>query len=167
MTDIAIYDLVDFPHWIPIITGWFFLEWYPLDGESQVESEHRIGEWLKKNRLHAVLVAVVDGEPVGTVALQDKTLPLGDSPWITGLHVVPGFRNRGIGTRLLRTAENKARAIGLSKVYLYTPRAARLYGTLGWLRHQDTVAFPRNAAVMEKRLSPHTLFQPHPPALRG
>src|ERR1035437_9622691 len=117
MTDIAIYDLADFPHWVPIISGWFQFERHSLPGEHRVEIEHGVDGCVQKDRLHAVLVAVVDGELVGTVALQDKTLPLGESPWIAGLYVVPGFRKRGIGTRLLRAAENKARAIGLNKVY--------------------------------------------------
>jgi GNAT superfamily N-acetyltransferase len=167
MSDIAIYDLADFPHWVPIISAWFQLEWHPHPGERRVEIEHGVDEWLQKDRLRAVLVAVVDGELVGTVALQDKTLPFGDTPWIAGLYVVPGFRKRGIGTRLLRAAENKARAIGLSKVYLYTPRSAGFYGAFGWNSHHDAAKSSGKAAVMEKLLTPHSLFQPHPVALRG
>jgi GNAT superfamily N-acetyltransferase len=168
MLDIVIHDLADFPHWLPMISGWFHTEWRDIYGDlTQADIERRIGNWLKRDRIPTALVAVVDGEAVGTVALKDKEPQLGMSPWLVGLYVVPRFRHCGIGTQLLRAAENKARSIGLSKLYLYTPNYEGFYGAYGWSLQQEAALYAGKVKVMEKLLTPHNLFQPLPLARRG
>ncbi len=96
------------------------------------------------------LVALLSGAPVGRVLLRwrstDETLiRLGISePYVESLDVVPEFRSRGIGTALMRTAEQAARergyaTIGLS-VGVENTRARALYLRRGY-RESDIPPF--------------------------
>lgn len=168
MPDIAIHDLADFPHWLPVIADWFYTSWRELYGEkTQAEVEQCIAGWLGRDRIPTALVAVADDEVIGIVALKDKDQQFGILPWLSGLYVVPARRHCGVGTRLLRAAENKARSIGLSKLYLYTQKSEAFYGAYGWQVHQHVSLSQTKVSVMEKMLTPHNLFQHPPPALRG
>jgi GNAT superfamily N-acetyltransferase len=62
-----------------------------------------------------VLVALVDGEPVGEAMLD---LPLRDNPHFATatLSVVPQLRRRGVGSRLLAELERRARAAGRTTI---------------------------------------------------
>jgi N-acetylglutamate synthase-like GNAT family acetyltransferase len=164
MPDVVIRDMADFSDWLPTISAWFHAEWRELlDGQTPIDIETRIAAWLTRDSIPTALVAVVDGEVVGTVALKGKELEhFGATPWLAGLFVVPHFRQYGIGTQLLRAAEKKAVAMGMHKLYLYTPRAQRFYAALGWKPQQDIVLPSGVVTVMEKVLLPHDLFQPPP-----
>lgn len=169
MHNVVIRDIADFPHCLPTISTWFYTEWRDLYGDATpTDIERRMAGWLARDRIPTALVAVVDGQVVGTVALKEKELvPFAGAPWLAGLFVLPHFRRRGIGASLLRAAENKARLFGLHKLYLYTSSAQRFYGELGWHPQWDAVLKPSPAVVMEKILMPHDPFQPVPPKRRG
>lgn len=66
-----------------------------------------------------VWVAVVDGSVVGLLVLQDAA----DHVLVENLAVAPGSQARGVGQRLLRHAEERARDAGLRQVRLYTHEA--------------------------------------------
>jgi GNAT superfamily N-acetyltransferase len=169
MAEIFIHDLADFPHWLPVISDWFHQEWYSIYGtESRTEIEQRMAGWLSRDSIPTALVAVANGEVVGTVALRDQMLGNAtSSPVVESLFVVPHFRRQGIATKLLRAAENKARDIGLSKLYLFTQEPHAFYGASGWSRYQETAVHTTTVTVLEKWLTPQRLFQPPPRARRG
>lgn len=84
--------------------------------------------------LPATYVALVDGEPIGTVMLTyiDMITRKDISPWLAGLYVKPIFRLRGIGTELAKYAMGKADNMGIKTLWLYTARSRSLYAALGW-----------------------------------
>jgi GNAT superfamily N-acetyltransferase len=169
MPDVVIRDMADFSDWLPTISVWFHGEWPQLlGGQTPADIEKRIAGWLARDSIPTALVAVVGGEVVGTVALKDRELEqFGEVPWVAGLFVVPHFRQCGIGAQLLRAAEKKAVAMGMHKLYLYTPQAQRFYATMGWKPQQEVVLPSGAVTVMEKVLLPHDLFQPPPLPGRG
>lgn len=169
MHNVEIRDIADFSHWLPTISSWFYSEWRELYGsQTQGDVERRIGGWLQRDAIPTALVAVIDDQVVGTVALKEKELEqFPGAPWLAGLFVVPQYRNCGIGARLLRAAEDKARTLGLRKLYLYTPNSRRYYDTLGWRLQQEVELGSGSVAVMEKVLVPHSLFQQPPQRQRG
>lgn len=80
-----------------------------------------------------VLVAMKGGSIVGYVTpVQDR-----HEGWIGGIGVMPGYRGRGIGTRLMASAEQLLMERGVSDVYLEViegnQRAQRLYERLGYV----------------------------------
>lgn len=169
MPEVVIRDMADFPQWLPAISAWFHDEWSDLMGsETPADVERHISRWIARDTIPTALVAVVEDQVVGTVALKGKAFDhYGEAPWLAGLFVVPQYRKSGIGFQLLRAAEKKAAAMGIHKLYLYTPRAQRFYETLGWRRKEELAVASINVTVMEKILFPHNLFQAPPAADRG
>ncbi len=82
----------------------------------------------------ACFVAFEGGEPAGTASLvrQDLESRPDLSPWLAGVFVAPGFRGRGLATRLVRHVEAHAAAAGIPALWLYTAAADGLYARLGW-----------------------------------
>lgn len=89
------------------------------------------------------LLAWQDGKPVGYLLLKwagaDEEIVhrlIGDCPELNAITVAPGLRSRGIGTKLIREAERRARARGSSRVGLAVgldnTRARSLYERLGY-----------------------------------
>src|SRR5690625_367552 len=79
------------------------------------------------------LVALLDGRPAGTVT----TLTYGDRfSWIGMVRVDPQMRRRGVGTRLLEAAIERARRHG-DVLLDATPEGKLLYETLGFVAGQE------------------------------
>ena len=172
MVDVVIRELADFPQWIPTISAWFHEEWHQLlDMRTPADIEQGLAKWLVRDAIPTALVAVAGEEVVGTVALRARDIEhreqFGEAPWLAGLYVVPPHRKSGIGMQLLRAAEKKAVAMGVHKLYLYTPCAQRFYQTLGWQARQEMTLHALPVTVMEKVLLPHNLFQAPPARTRG
>jgi len=84
----------------------------------------------------------VEGEvPLGTASLvaHDLAERMDLSPWLAAVYVAPEFRNRGVGSSLVRAVMDAALALGEEVLYLFTPDKARFYGRLGWgvLEHRE------------------------------
>ena len=170
MPDIAIHDLADFPQWLPTISSWLHEEWRALFGEQTLRQvEARIAGMMARDAIPTALVAVVDGDQViGTVILKEQDVDQrATTPCVTGLFVLPHYRRRGIGIQLLRAAENKAREIGHSKLYLMTQTPQPFYDVYGWSRYKEAPLYSARVTVMEKWLTPQRLFQPCPSSQRG
>ena len=97
-----------------------------------------------------ILVAVQDGEIVGSLTLElSRRVNPNDDPLeghrahIRMLGVAPGHQGRGIGTRLMHEAEERARAAGKTEITLHTTEpmaiARTMYAGLGYERTADEV----------------------------
>jgi GNAT superfamily N-acetyltransferase len=100
-----------------------------------------------------VLVAEVDGEIRGTVAIRATGPESHPGPWLSGLWVDPAVRNRGIGGELVLAMTAEAWRRGHAELYAATATAPRLFRRLGWEElgdfpyHGVTVAVFRIAEV--------------------
>ena len=67
-------------------------------------------------------VALSSGVPVGVVNLidYDDPNPRVGRPWLAGLVVVPAWRGRGLGTRMVQAVLDDARRLGETEVFLGT-----------------------------------------------
>jgi len=77
-----------------------------------------------------IYVAVKDQEVVGAIALVDfddleefRYL----KPWVAAFIVKPELRNSGIGTQVLLLLEEKAKTLGINKLYLWTEDQKEFY----------------------------------------
>ena len=91
---------------------------------------------------------------LGTVSLKfhDMDTRPDLDPWLGGLLVPPEWRKRGVGTMLMHRAVEEARRLNISRLYLWTPSAERLYRKLGWQVVERTNYFGKEAVVMERNL---------------
>ena len=91
----------------------------------------------------AVLVAFSDGAPVGAVSLRSLAPGLGE---IKRLWVVPEARGLGLARRLMRDAEDQARALGMTRLKLDTnhalTEALALYRADGWVETEPYSDYP-------------------------
>ncbi len=100
--------------------------------EQQVPIEE---EWDDRDSTAAFLLALVDGNPVGTVRLVDQ----GDGSGLLGrMAVLPAGRGKGTGAALVRAAEDLARESGLERVELHAQtHALGFYERLGYSAHGE------------------------------
>jgi len=79
-------------------------------------------------------VAILDGEPVGSVKLieQDMATHPELSPWLSSLYVVDEHRGEGIAAKLIDRCETAARTLGHETIYLYTTTAEGIFLKAGW-----------------------------------
>ncbi|MEU8778935.1 GNAT family N-acetyltransferase [Streptomyces sp. NPDC048606] len=88
-------------------------------------------------RLHRLLIATLDGRPVGWAAVSRDPHPLvAHHGVVNHVQTHPDFRGRGIGTALMGRVRELARdGMGLEQLHL-TARAGlgleEFYGRLGW-----------------------------------
>jgi len=93
--------------------------------------------WKDPNWVHGeeVLVAEMDGRVVGVVIVGDR----GDALELINIDVAREWQGRGVGTRLVRHVEGRARAAGKRSVTLGTSRNAAgvAWKSLPWWRSLD------------------------------
>jgi predicted N-acetyltransferase YhbS len=99
-------------------------------------NEHLRG--TSTERIPLSLVALVDGQPVGTVNLIDnddeKRAHL--HPWLAAMVVLEPWRGRGIGTRLVQALLVEAQRLGLERLYFGTDGPG-FYSRLGATLHEQ------------------------------
>ncbi|MGA2999789.1 GNAT family N-acetyltransferase [Bradyrhizobium sp.] len=123
------------PQHLPAIAEWIHRQWWS-ETDTPIES---ISRWLKthlgESGFPATLVAVLDGEAVGSVSLHETEAEDRPAyrPYLGALFVKPGHRGRGLGQTLVRAVEAHAGDLGHTTIYLNAADAtAGLYERLGW-----------------------------------
>jgi GNAT superfamily N-acetyltransferase len=128
-----IHYLLEYPDFLPIVAFWNYREWHagkrPFDA---IIARYR--QRTQKDRVPMTLIAVEDTMPVGSVSIKLDDLPERTdlNPWLASLFVLPDYRGRDIGRRLLRAGEAAAQAAGVGRLYLFTHTAAGLYEKEDW-----------------------------------
>ena len=87
------------------------------------------------------------------------------SPWMGSVLVPPDKRNRGIGSFLVKEAENKAKERGYNSLYLFTPNKRAWYTKLGWITIKESSLAHTPITIMQKHLHNPPFDDEHPPCL--
>jgi len=111
-----------------------FVDGFPIDEAAAFVARNL--------RLHnPQLVADDDGRVVGWCDIRRETIPVYAHAGHLGMGLLPEYRGKGIGERLLRTSIDAARAAGFERieltVYGRNVRAAALYRKVGFV-HEGT-----------------------------
>jgi predicted N-acetyltransferase YhbS len=120
---VVIEYLASHPQFVPVIASWVFDYWkskYRLKSvEEQIE---KISERLNTNRFPLAFVALQNSQPIGTASLkiQEMTTHKHLYHWLGTVYVVQKYRNKGIGSVLVKRAETKAKELGVKTLYLHT-----------------------------------------------
>jgi predicted N-acetyltransferase YhbS len=147
--------LADHKEIIPTLAQWFYGEWsYLCPGRTVADIERLVAERTHTDRIPLALVAFEGGELVGTICLkvQDMETRPDLTPWLAALYVVPHWRRKGIGARLVSAIETKAQELRVARLYLYTPKSAAFYAGLGWQVLERTEYQYSSVTIMQKDL---------------
>lgn len=128
---------------------------YMVPGKTVEDFELGVRTHLNREGLPLTYVKVNDmGEMLGSFSLRPHDLESHKqwSPWLASVVVPEAHRNRGVGESLVKTAETKAKEIGISKLYLFTPNKEKWYEKLGWKTVEQTVFNQVPVVIMSKDL---------------
>jgi GNAT superfamily N-acetyltransferase len=121
---------------VDTVLTWHWREWSHGDPDATLEKwRAQLVERSNRDRVPFTLVAFVEDEPVGSVSVCEEDVDVryaAEGPWLAGMVVVGRARNQGVGRALLRAAEDRARQLGISDLWLYTTEAAAFYARCGW-----------------------------------
>jgi len=86
-----------------------------------------------KNKLPIRLVAILDEQCVGTVAIVENDLKGSEyTPWLAALYVDEAHRKNKIGEKLIERVKAVVRDLGYDELYLRTEHAGNYYRRLNW-----------------------------------
>lgn len=135
---IVIDHLFEHPQHVPLVARWIHgAFWAGAGGYSVADLEGLLREACDPARIPLSRLALVDGEPAGTVNLIDcDDLSRSElHPWLAALYVGPSFRGRGVGSILVRQLQRDATVLGYDGMYLGTD-APGFYARLGAQTHE-------------------------------
>jgi N-acetylglutamate synthase-like GNAT family acetyltransferase len=148
---VRIEHLARHSHTILTLASWIRDEW----GHSFLEAafEELIADLKCRTTPHTIpetFVALEGDRLVGTASLveHDMSTRLGLSPWLSAVYVPAEFRNRGIGSTLVRRAMQEAAILGVEQIYLFTPDKVSFYTRLGWTILEHTAYHGQDVVVM-------------------
>jgi ribosomal protein S18 acetylase RimI-like enzyme len=131
---IALADIEQFQHVTNLVmrerTYLAFVEGFPIDEAATFVARNiRVG--------NPQLVADDDGRVVGWCDIRRETIPVYAHVGHLGMGLLPDYRGRGIGERLIRASIDAARVAGFERielsVYSRNVRAAALYRKTGFV----------------------------------
>jgi GNAT superfamily N-acetyltransferase len=138
---VTIEYLADRREFIPTVARWHHAEWGHLRPRETVED--RIGR-VERDCGHCevptTFVALAGAQVLGSASLVENDMETRKelSPWLSGVFVAPEHRRRGVGAALVERVVREAQALGIRRLYLYTPGSGTLYLRLGWSIRERT-----------------------------
>ena len=129
-----IVTLSDRPDLAPRVAAWLVGE-FGYEGGRTVE-QVALSLLAPAEGPEETFVLFDQDTPVATASLTRTDLKSRPdlTPWLAGVFVEPAFRGRGHATTLVQRVEAFARAVGVTRFWLYTWTAESLYARLGWQR---------------------------------
>lgn len=129
--------LADHPEAVPIVARWYHDEWGYLHPQDSIErTRERVGEFMNRDRLPFILVAMEDDEVlgIGQLKLYEMAEQFPDKEhWLGGLYVPGPHRGHGYGTLIAERIAAIAPGFGVRVLYLQTEALdGGLYARLGW-----------------------------------
>lgn len=137
---LGIEDLRERPDLLEAVIEQNLLEWGPFTDIDRAGMQRLFGIDNSYGTLPITLVAVLDERYVGCVSLRDRTMGmvthpeayLNASPWLSNMWVTAEARGRKLASRLTRAIEDRARALGVSRIYSSTAEPSSLYHKMGY-----------------------------------
>ena len=120
---------------IPTLAMWVQEEWGHLLPDATLGTFiSDFEERTTPGQIPETFVAIEDDKPLGMASLieHDMLTRKDLSPWLASVYVPPDSRNQGIGSLLVEAVMQEALAMGLDKLYLFTPDKVRFYLRQGW-----------------------------------
>lgn len=147
--------LADHLHFLPQLAEWHHAEWSWLRPGDTVEARiQRTRKGCGHQEIPTTVIAYEGDTLLGSASLvtHDMDTRCDLSPWLAGVYVSAAHRQRGIGAVLVERIVAEARALGLPRLYLYTPGAEAFYAKRGWTPLEHTPYHGATVTIMVHEL---------------
>ena len=141
-----IVPLSKVPQYSPILAHWAFMQWYVnrnTNFSTVMADYHRRADFTS---LPVSFAAIVNGAPVGMASFKEFDLQSHRhfSPWLSALYVIPEFRKKGIGEKLIYALTDFAWEQHFQQIYLFTDHRDTNHLTVyyekrGWSTIENTI----------------------------
>ncbi|KFN51310.1 GNAT family N-acetyltransferase [Arenimonas composti] len=151
--------LADQPRHVDTLARWHHAQWGALYTDwTLADCAAELHDHATRHTRPTTLVAIDDaGGLAGSVSLVDEDAPelaaTGDA-WLASLYVRPERRGEGLGAALVRALVAHAAALGIPRLWLFTPEHANFYARLGWQRLGPFALNGTPVEVMSLALAP-------------
>jgi N-acetylglutamate synthase-like GNAT family acetyltransferase len=105
---------------------------------------------LEIDSIPQTFIAFVDDKPVGCASVLESDMDTKPDlyPWLASVFVLPEFRHRGIGRKLVHQVMQHTKEAGSKNMYLYTPDRAHFYKNMGWKSMEEVKYHGENVTIM-------------------
>ena len=118
----------------PLIAEWYHEHW-KVSQEKMIEKLRKVT--ASPSQFHVLMT--IDNNPIATaglhhhVSLQDRVPRFKIyKDWLALVYTIPGERGKGYGALLCEFVMDRAKEMGVKKMYLFTEKAESLYERVGW-----------------------------------
>jgi len=149
---VNILDLKEEPEHIPTLADWHHNEWGYLNPDGSVQNRiEKMQSYLGIGLIPITFIAKEQSRLAGSAAIvkHDMDTKLELSPWLASVFVAPEYRQKGIGTKLVLHAMEKAKDVGVTTLYLFTPNKEHFYKELGWATFSEELYRGQEVAIMK------------------
>ena len=147
--------LADRPELVELVIAWWGTVWQDRMGDVD-EARAQLRASLGRDRLPVHILAMRDGEPIGTAALKlQELIELYPDRqfWLGSVYVKPEFRGAGVASELALRVIELARVMGLPHLHLQTiDTSGGLYYSLGWEPVERFISSDEDTLLMVKQL---------------
>jgi GNAT superfamily N-acetyltransferase len=122
------------PQYIPILADWHHHEWASLNpGQTVDQRIESMQAYLSDDLIPSTFIAK-GTHLMGSAAIIESDMDNRPelTPWLASVFVAKEFRNRGVGSRLVKHVMDEARKAVIKELYLFTPDRVSFYERLGW-----------------------------------
>ena len=146
---------------------WLIDEWGHFDASISIADKiSELSSTKESEELPLNFIAREEGKLLGIARILKTDLECMKelSPWLGDLYVEPLSRGHGVGTALVRRAEQFARDLGFPTLYLFVSNQQDFYFRWGWKLHSEVNEKGSLVKVLQKELSePDSVEQAVPP----
>ncbi len=143
--------LADFPDFIPTLARWHHRQWSHYNpGDTEQGRAERMRQDLGRRQIPTTFVALAGETLLGSASLVEHDMHDRRelSPWLASVFVAPTHRRQGVGSRLVERVVAEAGALGVKRLYLFTPDREAWYASLGWSLVERTSYMDHPAVIM-------------------
>jgi predicted N-acetyltransferase YhbS len=149
--DIQIVYLAECPQYVQLLAKWCHEQWgYLSPNRTLKDVEANFSKLLSMSQIPFSLVVLDDKKPVAmaSLELQDMDIYPELTPWLASVYVVPDYRKKGIGSKVVKTILEKAKEQHIEKIYLFTMDQEHWYNKMKFQVLQKTKYYGEDVTVM-------------------
>ena len=162
-TEVVFDNLTRFPQHLTTLVAWHHAEWLSTvdsgslsEEEAQAALDERLvflQKHLKGDVIPTSFIAVAGEEPIASASLiyhhhKVPNRPPRQSLWLTNVYVIPAWRQRGLGQKMMDMAIAYCHAHGFPRLQLYTFDAAAYYLKRGWVYERTSQIRGRDVSIL-------------------